>query len=351
MRIPFLNRIEKRAEDYTEAIIAQLIDTADTSVTPSGSTAAEEVAIGLWGRAFASAKVSPSGPIADALTPTGPIADALTPTVLQMVGRNLAEYGESVWEIEVEGGELHLEHASDYTIQGMREWMYDLSISYPDGIVTRTLPAARVLHVRYAEDGDQPWKGIGPFQQASTTRRLNANLETRLAEESSAKSGYLIPVPDVTAALQGDLNKLKGKSVLVKSTADGWDDTTQAPKGDFESRRIGFNPPQTIKPLRDDVGRALLASAGVPSALLGNAGSSDTREGYRQFLHGTIQPIAKLILGELRYKLDRPDLSLDFDDLMASDIAGRARAFGVMVSTGGMELERAAALSGLLAAE
>ena len=340
MRIPFLNRPEKRAENYTEAIIAQLIDVADTSVTPSGSTTAEEVAIGLWGRAFASANV----------TPSGPIADALTPTVLQMVGRNLAEHGESVWEIQVEGGELHLEHASDYTIQGMREWLYDLSLSYPDGIVTRTLPAARVLHVRYAEDGDQPWKGIGPFQQASTTRRLNANLETRLAEETSAKSGYLIPVPEVTAALQGDLNKLKGKSVLVKSTADGWDDTTQAPKGDFESRRIGFNPPQTIKPLRDDVGRALLASAGVPAALLGNAGSSDTREGYRQFLHGTIQPIAKLILGELRYKLDRPDLSLDFDDLMASDIAGRARAFGVMV-TGGMELERAAALSGLLAAE
>ena len=50
MKIPFFNRIEKRAEDYTEAIIAQLIDTADTSVTPSGSTAAEEVAIGLWGQ-------------------------------------------------------------------------------------------------------------------------------------------------------------------------------------------------------------------------------------------------------------------------------------------------------------
>ena len=175
-------------------------------------------------------------------------------------------------------------------------------------------------------------------------------METRLADESSARSGYLIPVPGVTAALQGDLNKLKGKSVLVKSTADGWDQTTQAPKGDFESRRIGFSPPQTIKPLRDDVGRALLAAAGVPASLLGNAGSSDTREGYRQFLHGTIQPVAKLILGELRYKLDSPDLSLDFDDLMASDIAGRARAFGVMV-TGGMELERAAALSGLLAAE
>ncbi len=220
MGIPFFNRLEKRAEDYTEAIIAQLIDTADTSVTPSGSTAAEEVAIGLWGRAFASANV----------TPSGPIVEALTPTVMQMVGRNLAEYGESLWEIEVEGGELHLEHASDYAIEGMREWIYDLSLPCPDGIVKRTLPASRVLHVRYAEDGDQPWKGIGPMQQASTTRRLVTNVETRLADETSARSGYLIPVPEVTASLQGDINKLKGKSVLVKSTADGWDQTTQAPR-------------------------------------------------------------------------------------------------------------------------
>ena len=340
MKIPFLNRLEKRAETYTEAIVAQLLDTADTSLAPSGSTAAEEVVFGLWGRAFSSCNV----------TPSGPIADALTPSVLQMIGRNLAEFGESLWEIEVEGGMLHLEHASDYTITGMREWMYDLSISYPDGIVTRTLPAARVLHVRYAEDGDQPWKGIGPLQQASTTRRLNTNLETRLADESSAKSGYLIPVPEVTAALQGDINKLKGKSVLVKSTADGWDQTTQAPKGDFESRRIGFSPPQTIKPLRDDVGQALLAAAGVPSSLLGGAGASDTREGYRQFLHGTIQPAAKLILGELRYKLDSPDLNLDFDDLMASDIAGRARAFGVLV-TAGMGMQEAAEHTGLKATE
>ena len=228
MKIPFLNRIERRAEGYTEAIIAQLIDVADTSVTPSGSTAAEEVAIGLWGRAFASANV----------TPSGPIAEALTPSVMQMVGRNLAEYGESLWVIEVEDGALQLEHASDYTITGTREWIYDLSLSYPDGIVRRSLPASRVVHVKYAEDGDQPWKGIGPFQQASTTRRLVSNLETRLADETSARSGYLIPVPEVTAALQGDLNKLKGKSVLVKSTADAWDQQTQAPKGDFEARRL-----------------------------------------------------------------------------------------------------------------
>ena len=340
MKIPFFNRLEKRAENYTEAIIAQLIDTADTAIAPSGSTAAEEVAIGLWGRAFASANV----------TPSGPIADALTPIVLQMIGRNLCEHGESLWEIEVEDGEMHLEHASDYTITGMREWLYDLSISYPDGIVTRTLPASRVLHVRYAEDGDQPWKGIGPLQQASTTRRLNANLETRLSEESSARSGYLIPVPEVSDSLQGDLNKLKGKSVLVKSTSDAWDQTTEAPKGDFASRRIGFSPPQTIQPVRESVIRSLLAACGVPAAMVGGTTANELREAYRQFLHGTIQPTAKLVLDELRFKLDSPDLAMDFSDLGAADISARARSFGSMV-TAGMDIERAAALSGLLVTE
>ena len=74
------------------------------------------------------------------------------------------------------------------------------------------------------------------------------------------------------------------------------------------------------------------------------------REGYRQFLHGTIVPVSKLVLGELREKLDTPALAFGFEDLMASDIAARARAFGVMV-TGGMDIERAAGLSGLLTAE
>ena len=60
--------------------------------------------------------------------------------------------------------------------------------------------------------------------------------------------------------------------------------------------------------------------------------------------------MSKLALGELREKLDSPTLALGFDDLMASDIAGRARAFGSLV-TGGMDIERAATLSGLLAAE
>ena len=340
MRIPFFNRPSetRSAETFTEAVLAQLLDTVSTDTVPSGSTAAEEVVTGLWGRAFASAKVTPSG-----LT-----ADALTPRVLMMMGRDLAEFGESLWEIEVARGRLMLEHASGYEIEGLKDWVYTLDHAYPDGITSRRLPASRVVHLRYAEDDNQPWKGIGPLRQASTSRRLTASLEVRLADEASAKSGYLLPVPSVSTELQADLNRLKGRTVLVESTAGGWSQDT-APKADFEPRRIGFNPPEALDTLRLGVNRSLLVAAGVPGAMLGGD-ANEIREGYRQFLHGTVEPVVKLVLGELRDKLDSPTLNLDFSDLMASDISARARSFGSLVQ-GGMDVERAAALSGLLAAD
>ena len=56
-----------------------------------------------------------------------------------------------------------------------------------------------------------------------------------------------------------------------------------------------------------------------------------------------------MVAAELSAKLDT-DITLDFAELQAADIAGRARAFSSMVQSG-MALDRAAALSGLLAAE
>ena len=337
MKIPFFNRLETRADTYSEAVIAALLDSSNAETIPNGTTAAEEIVVGLFGRAFASATV----------TPDGQVADALTPRVLAAMGRDLAEYGESVWEIEVEGGALSLAHASDYTVEGLRDWTYTIDHAYPDGIISRTVPASRVVHLRYGESNSQPWKGIGPLRQASTTRRLTANLESRLADESTARAGYLLPVPQVSDSLQADLNKLKGKTVLVESMEDFTGG--QATKQVMEPVRLGFAPPPSLYPLRLDVSRSLLVAAGVPAAMLGGD-ANEMREGYRQFLHGTILPMSKLALGELREKLDSPMLTLSFDDLMASDIAGRARAFGSLV-TGGMDIERAAGLSGLLAAE
>ena len=71
-------------------------------------------------------------------------------------------------------------------------------------------------------------------------------------------------------------------------------------------------------------------------------------EAWRGFLHGTIQPLAACVAAELAARLDTPTLALGFDRLFASDLAGRARAFQSMVG-GGMAVDQAAALAGLMA--
>ena len=73
------------------------------------------------------------------------------------------------------------------------------------------------------------------------------------------------------------------------------------------------------------------------------------REAFRRFLHATIAPAARLVEVELSAKLDT-EVTLSFDALYASDITGRARAFQSMVG-GGMDVAKAAALSGLMADE
>ena len=331
---------ETRSETYTDALLAVLLEGAegDADITTHG-TAAEEIAVGLWGRAFASARVTPE---------TASTA-ALTPEVLGQIGRDLVSCGESLWEITVQGGRVVLERATAHDVEGFKDWVYKLQFAFPSGMVLRTLPASRVVHVTYAVDSKQPWKGVGPFQKALSTLRLGDRLETRLADESGARVGSLIPVPRVDQNLQNDINVLKGKAVLVESTASGWNEG-EAPKGDFTPRRLGFSPPPTIEPIRDGVGRSILAAAGVPASLLGDSTGNEAREDYRRFLHSTIQAVAKLIIGELRDKLDTPDLVLEFDELGAADIAGRARAFNSLVQ-GGMEVEKAAGVTGLLVME
>ena len=70
------------------------------------------------------------------------------------------------------------------------------------------------------------------------------------------------------------------------------------------------------------------------------------REGWRQFLHASVVPVAALVSAELSDKL-AVDIGLNFDRMFASDLSGRARAFQSMVG-GGMDVAKAAALAGLM---
>ena len=73
------------------------------------------------------------------------------------------------------------------------------------------------------------------------------------------------------------------------------------------------------------------------------------REAWRLALFSLIAPLGALVQSELRAKLD-PSISLTWTELRASDLAGRARAFGTMVKAG-KSLEESAQLAGLLVDE
>ncbi len=186
------------------------------------------------------------------------------------------------------------------------------------------------------------------------TGRLAANLEQRLAEEAGAPVGSVTPIPEVGAAtaerdplaqLRDDMRSAAGRSLLVETTAAGFGTgPSSAPRGDWTPHRFGAVPPPELPILRDYSARPVLAACGVyPSMFEPNPAA--LREGWR-LLHGTIAPLARLAAEELAEKLDVPALRLDLEGLFAGDIQGRARAFASLIS-GGMELERAARITGL----
>ena len=340
MRWPF-GGVENR-ESYTDAIVSALISQAGGSSVPPSVEAlgAVEAAAGLWSRAFASASVEPQ------TAATMP----LTPSVLAAIGRGLAVRGEVVFVLDVNGA-VELTQASAWKVSGgarPESWRYEVELPLPSGKVSkRTLPADAVLHVRYATRPTAPWGGISPLGMAAETRALATWIERRLAEEASTVVSYMLPLPEGgnVEALKADIKGGRGRLHIVDTTAAAWGDgTASAPRADSKSNRLGANPPDSLGKLRSDVKADIFGAYGIPSSIHGTGGSA--RESYRQFLSSTIQPLAKLVVEELADKLDTPTLALDFTELRAADISGRARAYGVLINAG-MPPAEAAEATGL----
>ena len=334
-------KFEQR-ESATDAITTALIAQAGGSSVPPSVEAlgAVEAAAGLWARAFASATVEPQTPA----------TQPLTPSVLASIGRGLAVHGEAVFVLDV-NGVVELTQASAWKVLGgvrPETWRYAVELPLPDGkVVKRTLPAESVLHVRYATRPGAPWAGISPLGMADETRALATWIERRLAEETSTAIAYVLPLPEAADvdALKADIKSGRGRLHIVDTTAAGWGDgSIAAPQRDWKSNRLGADPPESLGKLRSDVKNDIFGAYGIPSSIHGTGGSA--RESYRQFLSSTIQPLAKLAVEELALKLDTPTLVLDFVELRAADISGRARAYGVLINAG-MPPAEAAEATGL----
>lgn len=353
-----IRRLETRAADgggaYENALIQAILSRAEgaTLAIPDAS-AAVEAAAGLVQRAFMAAELSGA---------PGYVLDALHPEVMGAIGRALIRRGEWAGNIDVSrSGRLTLAPAHTIDVRGGHRpdsWTYRLTLAGPDTFTTRfDVPAAAVLHFRAAVDPERPWRGVGPVQAATLAGRLLAALTAALGDEAAGPRGHLLPIPktdgqdDTVTALRKDLGSLKGSVALVESMADDWQTSGQGYRPtEWTPRRIGANPPEPLVPLLDQAGRDVLSAVGINPALFAGRDGTAAREAWRQFLFGLVAPLGRVVEREIREKLHAPALKVDWSELRASDLAGRARAFQSMVGAG-MDPAKAAGIAGLMTAD
>ena len=345
---PFATIRELRSEvrGYSDTLTQLLVARAGGGEEPTGSasiTAAAECAAGMWSRSFAAAKVTPDTAV-------------LTPSLLASIARSLIVAGESLHVIQVRGGELHLIPSGSWDVLGdsadPSSWEYKAQIDGPNGARTITVPSAMVIHCRYSYDPSRPWQGIGPLARAGLDAGLLSAVVTRLKQETSAPSGYLIPSPvdggsTTTATLREDLKAAKGGVLLAETVSGGYGDSSAAPHGDWSQRRFGGEPPDVFRALRSEVGSSIMDAAGIPASLsYPQADGTSQRESWRRFLHGSVAPVARIVAGEIESKLEIAGLKFDFMGLYASDIVGRSNAVRALTRAG-VSVERALELAGL----
>ena len=350
MRWPWSNR-ETRDSSFTDTLIQTIVAQASgATLAKPAATGALEASASIVARCFAAADVA--GP--------DQFVAALGPSTLSLIGRSMIRQGEVLFAIEVINGRVVLLPAASWDIHGEHNpasWTYRLTLGGPSRLTTlEPVPSEGMIHIRLQSDPEQPWKGVAPLASAAIAGRLSAETMQALSDEVSGPRGFLLPSPvdgndPTVATLKADIRALRGKVALVESTSSGWaaDGSQQRPKGDWESRRLGAAPGAPLIQQADLASREIYAACGIPLGVVLDVEGTGQRESFRRLLHSTIMPMAKIVEQELTEKLETP-ISLGFDSLFAADLSGRARAFQSLVG-GGMTVEKAAALAGLMQSE
>ena len=309
----------------TEATISALATRAAGRDARPETLAALEIAASYVGRAFASAVVG--GPEA---------AGLLSREALAMIGRSLVLRGELV--MLPEGGGLI--PASTFDIRGgPDEWAYRCDFAGPSRSVSRFLPAQSVLHFRINADPSQPWRGRSAHSLASATAATAASAEASATGEAKIAISRLIPVastltPDQRGQTTGTLaDELKRGGYFALSLIGA------RPGAGERMSRVAVEPVQPDPSeghlaLRHSAALELIEAAGVPSALADpRAEAQGQREAFRRFVHGTVEPMARMVEAEMTAKAGL-SCDLNFASLFAADLAGRGRALKQMVESG-----------------
>ena len=362
---PF-RKTEKRQSGggFSDNVISIIENQAAGKFADSASTAATEAVAGLLSRAFASADVQAAGWA----------RDAITPSWLALQGRQLLRAGESLSAIVIDDdGVLNFDPIAFWTwesvpvhAQGIgsleKYWRARVTSYSPTNSYSRMLPRDALVFLKWGTSAGIQYRGTSPRQWASLTSRMLANTEKSLGDEASGPNAMLIPLPidpgedendeegdSYIAGVTRSIGAAKGGALLLETTAAGYGEgMSAAPRRDWESKRLGPNPPAALVALQAQIFNQTLAASGCPPSLFTDADGTAQRESLRRFHLSTVLPLARILEHELTMRLET-DVKLKFDTY-ALDMAGRAQAFAKLVA-GGMELDRAAAISGVLAME
>ena len=175
---------------------------------------------------------------------------------------------------------MTLTPTASFTVQGDSDpasWLYLCTLNGPSTSRAITLPAASVVHVRYAAPASQPWKGRSPLQLACDTGRAAALLEHATSEEFSFVQQQILsprrnPNEYGTDSLTPDLI-----TKIVESFSAHTGSGAMIVPGDLEPRRLGPSPPDSF---------ALYATASSAASLTPDLIGIDTikiyRDGYGQ---------------------------------------------------------------------
>ena len=105
-------------------------------------------------------------------------------------------------------------------------------------------------------------------------------------------------------------------------------------------------PPASLVELVSVASQEVYSACGFNAALWGGSQAASVREAWRLALFGVLSPLGRMVESELQDKLE-DTVTLSWQELRASDLSGRARAFQSMVG-GGMAVDQAVAVAGLM---
>ena len=317
-----------------------------------------EACAGLLSRNLASAKVS------------GPswVQDAVNPVWLAQVGRSLIREGASLSVINVDGiGQLDLTPAAFWNFEGQatpgdeveETWWCRATTYGPSNSTTRVLPRTGLVFIRWGTSPGTRYRGQGPTSWAHTTARLQGEVERSLADEAAGPLAQLLALPqgpddpdvedDALTPIRQDIAKARGRALLLETTAAGWGEGRgSAPQSDWKSARLGPQPPEALVKVADSAFSRMVAACGASPALFDDSDGTSKREALRQWHMGTVMPMAAILEYELTTRLET-EVKLTFDGY-AMDLQARASTFQKLVA-GGMDVNRALAISGLMILE